>query len=89
MAWQGHQEEVGRTRDRDVWHFHPQPPFLKALLQHQLNSSKVVVVPTMPTIEHRELCSVSGTSLDGGEFGEEWIHVYVWPGPSAVHLKLS
>ena len=46
VARQGHQEEVGRTRDREVWHFHPQPPFLKALVQHQLNSSKVVVVPT-------------------------------------------
>ena len=25
----------------------------------------------------------------GGEFGEEWIHVYVWLIPFAVHLKLS
>ena len=25
----------------------------------------------------------------GGEFGEEWIHVYVWLSPFAVHLKLS
>ena len=25
----------------------------------------------------------------GGEFGGEWIHVYVWLNPSAVHLKLS
>ena len=25
----------------------------------------------------------------GEEFGEEWIHVYVWPSPFAVHLKLS
>ena len=25
----------------------------------------------------------------GGEFGAEWIHVYVWLNPSAVHLKLS
>ena len=24
-----------------------------------------------------------------GEFGEEWIHVYVWLSPFAVHLKLS
>ena len=24
-----------------------------------------------------------------GEFRGEWIHVYVWLGPSAVHLKLS
>ena len=25
----------------------------------------------------------------GEEFGGEWIHVYVWLSPSAVHLKLS
>ena len=25
----------------------------------------------------------------GGEFGGEWIHVYAWLSPSAVHLKLS
>ena len=24
----------------------------------------------------------------GGEFGGEWIHVYVWLNPFAVHLKL-
>jgi len=25
----------------------------------------------------------------GGEFGGEWIHVYVWLSPFVVHLKLS
>ena len=25
----------------------------------------------------------------GGEFGGEWIHVYVWLSPLAVHLELS
>jgi len=25
----------------------------------------------------------------GGEFGGEWLHVYVWLSPFAVHLKLS
>ena len=25
----------------------------------------------------------------GGEFGGEWIHVYVWMSPFGVHLKLS
>ena len=25
----------------------------------------------------------------GGEFGGEWIHVYVWLSPLAVHLKLT
>ena len=25
----------------------------------------------------------------GGEFGEGWIHVFVWLSPFAFHLKLS
>ena len=25
----------------------------------------------------------------GGEFGREWIHLYVWLNPFTVHLKLS
>jgi len=25
----------------------------------------------------------------GGKFGGEWIQVYVWLSPSAIHLKLS
>ena len=25
----------------------------------------------------------------GGEFGGEWIHVYVWLSPFSFHLKLS
>ena len=25
----------------------------------------------------------------GGEFGGEWIHVYIWLSPFAIHLKLS
>ena len=25
----------------------------------------------------------------GGEFGGEWIHVYIWMSPCAIHLKLS
>ena len=25
----------------------------------------------------------------GGDFGGEWIHVYVWLSPFTVHLKLS
>ena len=28
-------------------------------------------------------------ALMGGTFGREWIHVYVWLSPLAVHLKLS
>jgi len=36
-----------------------------------------------------ELWSMLCGSLDGGEFGGEWIHVYVWLSPYTVHLKLS
>ena len=32
-------------------------------------------------------CYVAGWM--GGEFEGEWIHVYVWLSPFAVHLKLS
>ena len=28
-----------------------------------------------------ELCSILCASLDGGKFGGEWIHVYVWLSP--------
>ena len=37
--------------------------------------------------EHSVQCSVAAWM--GGEFGGEWIHVYGWLSPSAVHLKLS
>ena len=30
-----------------------------------------------------------GAAWMGGEFGEEWIHVYAWLSPFTVHLKLS
>ena len=42
-----------------------------------------------PTVQHMELCSMLCGSLDGRKFGGEWIHVYVWLSPFAVHLKLS
>ena len=29
------------------------------------------------------------TAWIGGKFGREWIHLYVWLGPFAIHLKLS
>ena len=42
------------------------------------------------------VCIAQGTLLNvmwqawmGGEFGGEWMHVYVWLNPFAVHLKLS
>ena len=35
-------------------------------------------------VQYRELCSMLCGSLDG----EEWIHVYGWLSPFAVHLEL-
>ena len=47
-------------------------------------------------ITNKDLLYCTGNSAQcyvadwmGGEFGGEWIHVYVWLNPLAVHLKLS
>jgi len=37
---------------------------------------------------YMELCSMLVAAWMGGEFGGEWIHVYVCLSPFAVHLKL-
>ena len=40
----------------------------------------------------KKLPSNVGNARDTGlipRFGGEWIHVYVWPSPFAVHVKLS
>ena len=40
----------------------------------------------------KKLPSNVGDARDAGlipRFGGEWIHVYVWPSPFAVHVKLS
>ena len=42
-----------------------------------------------PAGQPRELCSMSGGSGMGGEFGEAWMHVYGWLSAFAVPLKLS
>ena len=42
-----------------------------------------------PTVQHMELCSILCGSLDGREFGGEWLHVYIWMSSFTVHLKLS
>ena len=46
-------------------------------------------------ITNRDLLSSTGNSAQcyvaarmGGEFGREWLHVYVWLNPFTVHLKL-
>ena len=39
------------------------------------------------SIENSAQCYVAAWM--GGEFGREWIHVYVWLSPFAVHPKLS
>ena len=46
------------------------------------------------TVQHMELCSLLCGQLDGrgvffgGGGRGEWIHVYIWLSPLAVHLKL-
>ena len=40
-----------------------------------------------PSVQHREF-SMFCPAWMGGEFGGEWIHVYVWLNPFTVHLKL-
>ena len=42
-----------------------------------------------PPLQHREPCSILGGTLDGKGVWGEWIRVYVWLSPFAVHLKLS
>ena len=40
----------------------------------------------------QSICNSAGhymVAWMGWEFGGKWIHVYEWPGPFAVHLKLS
>ena len=41
------------------------------------------------TVEFSELCSTLPGSLDRKGIWEEWIHVYVWLRPFAIHPKLS
>ena len=45
--------------------------------------------PQVPTVEHRELCSMLCGSLERRRVGGEWIYVHVWLSPFPVHLKLS
>lgn len=40
-----------------------------------------------PTAKQGELCSVLCVAWMGGEFEVEWIQVYVWLSPFAVHGK--
>ena len=41
-----------------------------------------------PTVQHMELYSMLGGSMDEREFRREWIYGYVWLSPLAAHLKL-
>ena len=51
---------------------------------------EIKYAPILSTVQPGEgLCSVLCGSLDGREFEREWIHICVWLGPFAVHLKLS
>ena len=41
------------------------------------------------TVQHSKLCSMLCGNLDRKRIWGEWIHVYVWLSPFAVHMKLS
>ena len=47
----------------------------------------IVAVKTKTSTWNSAQCCVAAWM--GGEFTEEWAHVYVWLRPFAVHLKLS
>ena len=53
------------------------------------NHSVIYLEWIRTTVKHTEPCSMLCGSWVGGEFGGEWIPVYIWLSCSAVHLKLS
>ena len=57
--------------------------YLYALLHLKWITSKDLLCSTGNSAQ----CHVAAWM--GGEFGGDWIHLYVWLGPFAVHLKLS
>ena len=59
-----------------------------SLLYLKQMTNKDLLDHTVPCAD-MELCSMYVTAWIEGEFGEEWIHVYVWLSPFALHLKLS
>ena len=44
------------------------------------------ILDVQPTRTSAQCYTAAGV---GAEFGGEWVHVYVWLSPFAVHLKLS
>ena len=44
------------------------------------------ILDVQPTRTSAQCYTAAGV---GAEFGGEWVHVYVWPRPFAVHLNLS
>ena len=53
----------------------------------ELGKKKYYSTRTYCTAQETAQCYVA--ALLGGECGGEWIHVYVWLSPFAVHLKSS
>jgi len=52
--------------------------------QHVYTDVFKMVNPQVSTVQYSELCSVLCAAWMGGEFGGEWIHVYIWLSPFAV-----
>ena len=80
------------------FHFHPDPPRQQVVLNCDFfyPQEPAYTLLYVKWITNRVLLCSTGNSAQGyvaawmgGEFGGEWIHVYVWSSPFAVHLKLS
>ena len=69
-----------RTGGRDSWEFGINT---YTLLYLKWITNKDLLYST----ENSAQCNVAAWM--GEEFGREWIHVYVWLRPLAVHLKLT
>ena len=60
-----------------------------------MSGTDIYMLPYLQWITNKVLLRSTGKSAQyhvtawmGGEFGGEWIHVYVWLSSFAVHLKL-
>ena len=80
------------------FHFHPDPPRQQVVLNCDFfyPQEPAYTLLYVKWITNRVLLCSTGNSAQGyvaawmgGEFGEEWIHVYVWLSTFAVHLKPS
>ena len=67
------------------------PPLQEVSYKKFVSKKKKKLYPDQqsPTVYAGNSAQCYVAAWMGGEFGGEWIHVYVWLSPFAVHLKLS